>query len=174
MQLYQPELLPQPLRHLPRHRAVAPGSGFVAELLQVAVRRVALRHVGVGQGVAQVGAEVELAHLRDAPGVGDSFGAVAKDLLYLCGRFQEEMMIGADEAQGLVDGGVVAGGHQRVLQPVAFRRVVVDIVGRHDGRANLAGQNGQVAVAPGVPVQEVLLKLHEHRVYAEPFPVVVQ
>ena len=34
---YQPELLPQPLRHHLRYRAVAPDSGLVAESLQVAV-----------------------------------------------------------------------------------------------------------------------------------------
>ena len=60
---YQPELLPQPLRHLLRYRAIPPDGGLVAELLQVAAWGVSLGHVGVGQLVAQVGTEVEPARI---------------------------------------------------------------------------------------------------------------
>ena len=79
-----------------------------------------------------------------------------------------------DVAQGLVDGGVVAGSHQRVLQPVPHRDVVVHVVGRHHRRARPVGQRCQVAVTLDVTLQKVLLELHVHRVIAEPVQVVVQ
>ena len=63
--------------------AVAPDGGFDAELLQVALRRVAQGHVGFGKGVAEVGAQVEGAAFGDTRGVGEGFGAVAEQLGHL-------------------------------------------------------------------------------------------
>ena len=59
VQADQLELLLQPLFHFPGHRPVAALGPFPAQPLQVAVRGVAGGHVGFGQGVAQVRAEVE-------------------------------------------------------------------------------------------------------------------
>ena len=83
-------------------------------------------------------------------------------------------MIGTDEAQRLVNGGVVARRHQRVLQPVPLRRVVVHVVGRHHSRAGLARQRRQLPVPHHVALQKVLLQLHVHRIPSEPLQVVVQ
>ena len=52
VQFDEPELFPEPLRHLPGHRAVAPLDGLVAQPVQVAVGGVSLGHFGFRQGVA--------------------------------------------------------------------------------------------------------------------------
>ena len=79
-----------------------------------------------------------------------------------------------DEGQGLVHGGVVFGSHQGVLQAVAVRVVVMDVVGGHQGCSGLGRQAGQFPVAPGVALQEVLLQFHEHPLFSEPVQVVPQ
>ena len=84
------------------------------------------------------------------------------------------MVVGPDEGKGLVDGGVAFSGHQRVLQPVPLRGMVVNIVGGYQRDAGIAGQRRQLPVASGVPLQEVLLELYVHRVRAVPLPVLAQ
>ena len=83
-------------------------------------------------------------------------------------------MVGLNLAQSLVQRGVAAGRDQRLLQPVALRGVVVDVV-RGDHKApGLAGQRDQRAVALGVAAQEVLLQLDVDRVRAVPVAVLPQ
>ena len=122
----------------------------MAELLQIAVRGVSLRHFGFRQRVAQVGAEVEFAHLGDAPRVGYGLGTMPEKMLQRVWRLQAEVLVGAYEAQGLVNGGVMAGRHQRMLQPIAFRGVIMNVVGGCHRRAGLGSQCGQFPVAPSV------------------------
>ena len=154
--------------------AVAPDGGFEAKLLQVALRGVAYGYVGLGEGVAEVGAQVEGAAFGEARGVGERLGTVAEQLGHLLRRFQGQVRIGADERQGLVDGQVVPGGDQGILQPVALRGVVVHVVAGDQGDAVLAGQAAELAVAGGIAAQEVLLQLHVDRAAAVPCQVIAK
>ena len=74
-----------------------------------------LAHRRLGEGVAQVGAEVEGALFRDSQGVGDGLRALPDQALHLLLGLQGEVMVGPDVGERLVDGGVVPGGRQRVL-----------------------------------------------------------
>ena len=71
-----------------------------------------------------------------------------------------EVVVGPDEGEGLVDGGVALGGNQGVLELVSFRGVVVNVVGGNLSYAEVLGDIGKRTVACRVPFQEVLLKLH--------------
>ena len=112
----EPELLLQPPLDPFRHGAVAPGGRLVAEPFQVALGRVSLRDLRLGEGVAQVRAEVELALLRRPAGVGDGLGAVPEQLRHLRRGLEVEVVVGPDVGEGPVHGGVAPGGHQRVLE----------------------------------------------------------
>ena len=57
----------------------------------------------------------------------------------------------------LLQAAVVFDGHQGVLQAVAFRQVVVDVVGSHRANAQLAGQVDKPTVALRIPLHQVLL-----------------
>ena len=70
----QPELLFQPPLDRLGERAVTPRRRLMAEPLEVALGRVALGHERVGQGVAEVGGEVEAALFRDLQGVRQRLG----------------------------------------------------------------------------------------------------
>ena len=153
---------------------VAPDGGFEAKLLQVALRGVAHGHVGLGEGVAEVGAQVEGAACGDMCAVGKGLRAIAEQLGHLRRRFQGQVRIGADERQGLVDGQVVFGGDQGILQPVALWGVVMHVVAGNQGDAMLAGQAAEFAVAGGIAAQEVLLQFHVDRAAAVPCQVSAQ
>ena len=84
------------------------------------------------------------------------------------------MSVGAEMRQSLVDGRVEAGSHQRILQSVSFRRMVMHIVGDHQRDADFLRNARQLAVAHRVPLQEVSLKRHIDRVGAEPGRVLPQ
>ena len=171
MPLDEPELLPQALFDLLRHGAVAPGGRLMAEPFQVALWRVPLGDLRLGEGVAQVRAEVELALLRGPVGVGDGLGAVPEQLRHPGRGLEVEVVVGPDVGEGPVDGGVAPGGHQRVLEAVAPRAMVEHVVGgdqRHDG---LTGEPRQLPVAGGVAPQKVPLQLHVHRTRSVPLSV---
>ena len=57
-------------------------------------------------------------------------------------------------------------------RPAALRGVVVDVVGGDDRDAHVVGQPCQLAVAPRVALQEVLLQLHVERIAPVPRPVI--
>ena len=59
------------------------------------------------------------------------------------------------------------GGDKGVLQPVALRRVVVDVVSGDDRCIGSGGEGGELAVAAGVALEEVLLQLDVHGVGGE-------
>ena len=172
--LNQPELLVQPVGHRRRDGAVATLGGLQAEAAQVAGGSVALGHGGVGQGVTQVVGQVEGALLGDSDGVGQGFRVLAEDFQHSIRRFQAQVMVGPDVGQCLVDGRVAPGGHQGVLQPVALRSVVVDIVAGGQGCADAAGQGSQLPVAGHVSLQEVLLQLQIHAFRAKPVEEIVE
>ena len=169
---YQAELLLQALLHTLRDGAVASHRRLHAEPSQVGVGGVPLRHGGIGQGVAQVRGQVEGATLSYLKGVGEGLRAVPEDMGHPLGRLQMQVVVGADEGQGLVDGGAEAGCDQGMLEPVPFRRVVESVVGRHNGNADLSGKLRRLTVALRVPLQEVLLQLHIHRSRSVPLHVV--
>ena len=134
---------------------VSPDGGFETELLQVAQGCVPGRHVGFGQGVAEVGAQVEGAAFGDTDGVSERFGAVAEQFSHLTWGFQGQVRIGVDERQGLVEGQVAPHGNQSILQPVARRGVVMHVVGGNQGNPVFPGQANEFAVAGTVAVQEL-------------------
>ena len=82
-----------------------------------------------------------------------------------------QVVVGPDEGEGPVDGGVPPRGHERVLQPAALRGVVVNVVGGDDWHVHIVGQPCQLAIAPRVALQEVLLQLHVDRIAPEPLLV---
>ena len=86
--------------------------GFAAQLPQVAQGRVPGGDVGFGQGVAEVGAQVEGTACGNAHGIGERLRAVAEQLCHLPGGFQGQVRIGADERQGLVQGQIAPHGDQ--------------------------------------------------------------
>ena len=153
------ELLLQPLAHLRGDGAEAALRGLHAQAAQEALGGVALGELRRGKGVAEVRAEVEGAPLRDAQRVGEGVRALSEEALHLRRRLQVQVVVGPDEGQRAVDGGVAFGGDEGVLQPVALRRVVVDVVGGDDGYIGGGGEGGELAVAAGVALQEVLLQL---------------
>ena len=170
----QPELLVQALRHLRWHRAVAAHGGLVAEAAQVALRGVPLRHGGLRQGVAQPRGQVEGALLRDVQCVEHGVRPFIEELGHSCGVLQVEVVVGPQVGQGAVERGVEPRRYQRVLEPRPLRRMVVDVVGGHDGQAGLSRESRQQPVAQRVPVQEVLVQLHVHPIAPEPRCVVAQ
>ena len=171
---YQPELLVQTLPDLRGDGPVAPLGRFDAEPFEEALRGIPLRHLRFRQGVAEVGAEVEGALLRDAVRVGDGIGALPEEPRHPAVRLQVQVVVGSDEGERPVNGGVPARGHQRVLQPVALRSVVVDVVRGNDRHAEVVGQPRQFTVAPRVPQQKVLLQFHVDRVVSVPREVAVE
>ena len=71
------------------------------------------------------------------------------------------MMVGPEMGQRPVYGGVEACGDQGVLEPVAFRDMIVDVVGGDQGDSSgLPGDSSQSTIAVRVPLEEVLLELH--------------
>ena len=58
-----------------------------------------------------------------------------------------------------------------MLEPVALRCVVVDVVGRHHRDARLVGQGRKTAVARRIAPEEVALELDVHGARAEPLHV---
>ena len=172
--LDQPELLPEALLDLLGHRPVAPRRRLVAEPTQVALGRIAVRHGGVRQGVAEIGAEIEGALLRDTEGVGDGLWPLGEEPCHLVTGLQVEVVVGPQVRQRLVYGGVEPCGDQRVLEARAFRDVVVDVVRGDHRHTGLRREPGQPPVPVSVAVQEVLLELHVHRVPAVPVDVPLQ
>ena len=164
----QTELLFQPLCDPFRHRAVAPRRRLITEPFEIALSRIALWQRRLRQRIPQIGAEIESAFLCDAEGIGDRLRKVRKKTRHLRRRLQIEMIVGPQMRQSLVDSRVQPDRHQRILQPVSFRRVVMHIVGCHQWNAGLIRHPRQLAVAHRVPLQKVPLKLHVDRVGAVP------
>ena len=85
-----------------------------------------------------------------------------------------QVVVGPDMGKGLVQGEVEPGGSQDVLEPVALRGVVVDVVGGDDVDAGVAGQREQVAVAGRVALEEVALQLDVDTIGPERLPPLPQ
>ena len=67
---------------------------------------------------------------------------------------------------------VVPDGYQGVLEAVPLRDVVVDVVGRHHGHSQVAGELVQAFVALGIAVGQVLLQFNENVDGPEPLQVI--
>ena len=141
---------------------------------QVAGGSVTFRHRRIGQGVAQVIGQVEIALLRDSDGVGDGLRVLLEDFLHLLRRLQAEVMVGPDVGQGLLDGGVAPGSSQRVLQAAALRAMVVNVVGGNQGSTGTSGHRRRFPVALIFSFQKAPLQFHVHSLRAVPLPVVAQ
>ena len=174
MALYQAELLGETRLHDGGDAAIAAHGGLPAEAFQEALRGVARWHVGLGQPVAQVRGQVELAPPSDGDGVGDCLWDMAEQPSHRLRRFEVQVVVGPDMGKGLVQGEVEPGGSQDVLEPVALRGVVVDVVGGDDVDAGVAGQREQVAVAGRVALEEVALQLDVDTIGPERLPPLPQ
>ena len=62
---------------------------------------------------------------------------------------------------------------EHILQPVALLQVVVDVAGHRVGESALIGELDEVGDPLGVTMHEVLLKLDDDIVRAEPFDIIV-
>ena len=142
-----------------------------ADLAQVGLLRLALRHRRVREAVVQVAREVELAAFGDALRVRDRLRHVAKERRHLGRRAQVELRVRAALAVRAVQAGAVLDRDEHVLQAVALLPVVVDVARRDDACADVLRQVGERAVAAVVPVDEVVLQLDEEVVLAEPLGV---
>ena len=167
---YQPELLTQAAPR--RAGRTDPPYRRMAASRQSRSRKLCgvypVRHVGLRQPVSQVVGEVEAAPLGDAQGVRYGLQTLGEEPLHLGMGLQVQVVVRLEVWKSLIDGGIEPCGRQRVLEPVTFRRVVVDVVGGDHGDAHLPGDVGQLPVALRVTGQEVLLKLHVHRTGAVP------
>ena len=174
MSIDQPELVVQPLLDLPGHRTITSHRCLVAEPPQVGQRRVTVRHVRVGKRVAEVRAQIELALLRNAHGVGDRLRKLLEQRHHLSVRLKVQVMVGPQMRERLVDGRVELGRDQRVLEPRTLWAVVVDVVGGHDRRSGLASQLHEFPVAFRIPIQKIAVEFDVHRVRAVPLHVASQ
>ena len=146
----------------------------MAKLFQEGVGGMARRHGRRRQRIAQVRRQVEAALLRQAQGVVYCLRAVVEQLRHLLAGLQAEVRVGPDVGEGPVNGRVEPGGHQRVLQPVALRGVVVHVVAGDGRRARTPGQGQQFVVAGRVAGQVILLQFHVDRLRAEAFAVLAE
>ncbi len=76
-------------------------------------------------------------------------------------------MVAAAQRLGGVERGVLADGHESVLQPCARGRVGVDVAGGHARHPEAIGQRGQAAVERAVVTMEGTLQLDAERVAPE-------
>ena len=142
-----------------RDAAVAAHGGLAAQPLQIGLRAVSGRHVRLRQPISQVGGQVEGAALRDGQRVGDGFRQLLEQPRHPLRRLEVEVVVGPDVRERLVQRAVEVGGDERMLEPVALRCVVVDVVGRDDVHTGISRQGHQLAVARGVAFEEVALQL---------------
>ena len=87
-------------------------------------------------------------------------GSPATDARELGPRFEPVLGVGEEQLARLVEGGAVADADQHVLEPMAARIGVVDLVGDHRGQAGALRQLGQLADEPVVVGQQVVGQLH--------------
>ena len=167
----EPELLVESLLNARGHGSVAAYGRLLAESPKVGLGGETVWQVGLGEGVAEVGGKVERAELCDLEGVGDCVGPVPEQLLHVGRGFQVQVAVGEYEGEGLVDGNVAPRGGERVLEPVALRCVVVDVVGCDHRGARLVCQGRKAAVARRIAPKEVALELDVHGARAEPLHV---
>ena len=88
--------------------------------------------------------------------------------------FRAKLWLGQEMRQGLVDGGVEARRHQRVMETGPLQSVVVNVVGGDHRDAGIAGESGKFTIAFGVALQEVTVQLDVHRIGSVPVHVAIQ
>jgi hypothetical protein len=99
-----------------------------------------------GEFVTEVG-ELELEALGDCVGVGESFGEVAEEGGHFCGAAEVAVVVGSEQASGVVEVDVVADGGEDVEDFAVVWAGVADAVGGDDGEAERAGQAERGLVA---------------------------
>ena len=104
-------------------------------------------------------------------GVPDGLGAALEQGRHLGGGLEVEVGVGPPLPVGLLQAPVVADGHQGVLEAVSLGDVVVDVVGGHRGHAHLVRQLVEAPDPLGVPLDQVVLELHEDSARPEPLQV---
>ena len=156
------------------YRAVPSNGGLVAQPHEIAHGRVAIRHVGLRKGVAQVRGQVEPAAFGYLEGIGDRFRAVREKGLHFRARLQVKLVVGQDVLQAAVDGGVVPYGDQGVLKLVPPRCMVESAVRGDQRNPHLPGERSQPPVAARLALEQVPLDLDVHRVRAEPVHSLLQ
>ena len=174
MPLDQAELFFEPGLHFFGDAAVAAHGCLVAQVFQVGLGSEPLGHRIIGELVVQVFGEVEGTPVRYLDGVLDGLRAFAKQVGHFLGRLQVKLVAGAAFRVGLLQALVMLDGHQDVLEAVALRGVVVDVVGGYHAHAQAAGQLNEPPVALGVALDQVLLQLHKDVFLAEPLQVLLQ
>ena len=136
----------------------------VADLGQLAIGLVVL---GAGVAVAEVAGEVEAQGVGQALGLGDRVGVVGEAGGHGLRRGEDVAVVAAAQGLGGVERGVLADGHEGVLQPRARGRVRVDVARGHAGDAEAVGERGQAAVERAVVAVEGALQLDAEGVAPE-------
>ena len=167
----QTELLLQPRRDLLRHPAVAPRRRLITQLSQIPFRRIPLRQRRLRQRIPQIRSQVESAPLRYPRRVRHRLRKLRKKSRHLLPRPQIELIVGLQMRQRLVDRRVQPDRHQRILQPVSLRRVVMHVVAHHQPDARLLRESRQLAVPHRVPLQKILLQRRIDRIPAIPLRI---
>ena len=168
---HQAQLLRQPLLHLRGDGPVPAHGRLVAELPEVGLRRVPVRHRIVGEAVAQVLRQIEPATLRQPDRVLDGLGAAVEQGGHLRMRLEVELAVGPALPVRLFQGLVVAYCDKRVLKPVAAGLVVVRVVGGDYPDSHAPAQVHQPPVAARVSIDQVLLQLDQDVFRSEPLDI---
>ena len=152
---------------------VAAPEAFPAELVEVLVRRSALRHLRLRDAnVAEL--QRQVAHLGDLPRVVDSLGQVGEESAHLVLGLQAVAAVVArhPEAVFVLHVGVRADAEEDVLVGGVVRLDVMQVVRRDHRQPRLAGQAQQLHAQLLVLIDAVLLQLDV--VVAEQLFVVVR
>ena len=126
-----------------------------------------VRVLGARVAVAEVVEEVEPQPLRQPPCLGDRLGVLREARGHRLRRGEHVRPVPAPHGLGGIERGVVADGHERVLERRARARVRVDVAGGHAGHAQPGGQAGQCPIARAVVAVEGALQLDQEAVAAE-------
>ena len=116
----------------PRAHRVARVEAPVADLGQ---RAIGARVLRAGVAVAEVAGEVEAQGGGQALGLGDRLGMVGEARGHGLRRGEDVGVVAAAQRLGGVERGVLADGHEGVLQPRALGRVGMDVARGHAGDA---------------------------------------
>ena len=166
--IYQTQLFVQPVLHPIGDAAVAALGGLEAQVFQEALGSEPFRHRVIGEAVPHVPGDIEAAPVGDTQSVFNGLGALQEQLRHFLRRLEVEMPVGPALPVGFFQALVVADGHQGVLEPVAFRDVVVNVIGRDWRDAVSIRQVHQPPDAWSVSLDQVVLQFHEDVGRAEP------
>ena len=122
------ELISETLADLAIGVTVFAANSFTAEVLEVLIGGHPLGHREVRQ-VVPLEPEVELAHLRDADGVGDRVRNLSEKLRHLLRALEEELVALHAHPLGIAEGGVGLDADEQFLRRGVSLLAVMDVVG---------------------------------------------